>query len=202
MSIKYYPIALNLPTVVALLIVFGRHVVQMMTNSTWFTGIDLTKVTEHLDQLEAAQVLAKGRGKGTAGARNDAQKVVVDDLVGLKGIVATVVSKNPGQAETIVTSAGMSLKRFTRVEKAVLRAFLGSILAQIEVVAKAVPKAGAYEWQYSIDGGHAWVSMPVTTVAHTSLPGVVVGTTYLFRFRTTRRNVVTDWSPTASLTVK
>ena len=55
-----YPIALNLPKIVALLILLGRHIVQAMMQSSWFAAPNplpsppLANVTSHLDTLETS----------------------------------------------------------------------------------------------------------------------------------------------------
>jgi hypothetical protein len=204
MKAKRHPIALSLPQAVALLIVYGRHVVQKMTNNDWFLDPDptLPVVTDHIDKLEVAQATAKGRAKGSAAARDDAEKLVVDDMNGLKGYVGKVVSQNPGHEAAIIESSGMKKKGFKRPSKAPLAAFLGPNLGEISVVAKAAKQKGsAYEWQCSTDGGTTWVTIGTTTVANTSLLGATAGTTYLFRFRTTRKRTTSDWSATVRLAV-
>jgi hypothetical protein len=198
-----HPIALNLPKVVALLIVYGRHMVQMMTDNSWFPDPDpaLADVTDHLDKLETSEATARGRGKGAAAARDDDEKIVVEDIKGLKGYVGKVVSRNPGHEATIIASAGLKEKGYTKFQKPNLAAFLGPNLEEISVQAKAVRKGAAYEWQCSTDGGTTWFTLGTTTVANTTLRGATAGTTYLFRFRTTRSSTTSDWSATVRLAV-
>lgn len=203
MKAKRHFIVLDLPQAVALLIVFGRHVVQKMTNNVWFPSPDpaLATVTDHLDKLEASEAKAKDRGKGVAAARDDDEKVVVADLKDLRAYVAKIVNQNPGFEATIIESAGMKEKASTKRWKPNLAAFLGPSQGQIRVEAKAVGKGVAYEWQYSTDGGTTWVTMGTTTVARTSLFGATAGTTYHVRFRTTRRSTTSDWSASVQLAV-
>jgi len=203
MKAKRHPIVLNLPQAVALLIVYGRHVVQKMTNNVWFPSPDpaLATVTDHLDKLEVSEAKAKDGGKGAAAARDDDEKVVVADMKGLKGHVGKIVSQNPGHETTIIESAGMKEKAFTKRRKPNLAAFLGPSQGQIRVEAKAVGKGAAYEWQYSTDSGTTWVTMGTTTVARTSLLGATAGTTYHLRFRTTRKSTTSDWSASVHLAV-
>lgn len=200
---KISPIALNLPKVVALLIVFAQHVVQAMTNNPWFVSLValLAQTTTDLAALQAAEALALTRAKGAAAARDVKRKVVVDDLILLKNGVQTVVNQNPGQGAAIVESAGMSQKRVTLPSKPNLAAKMARVSpGEVLVRAKAV-KGASYEWQYSLDGGKTWIAMGTTTVANTSLLGMTVGTTCLFRFRTTVKKTTSDWSPTFSFFV-
>ena len=203
MKAKRHPIALNLPQVVALLIVYGRHVVQMMTNNAWFVSPDptLQSVTTHLDNLESSEAKARGGAKGTAAARDDDEKLVVADMKAVKAYVGKIMILNPGFEATIIESAGLHQKAASKRSKANLAAFLGPNLGEIRVEAKAVRRGAAYEWQCSTDGGATWVTLGITTEATTSLLGATAGKTYLFRFRTTRKKTTSEWSPSVSLAV-
>src|SRR5690348_9143066 len=103
---KVPQIALKLPRVIALFIVFVQHVVQAMTNNPWFASMAALVATTGADltALMAAQAKALTRAKGAAEARDDAKKVVYDDLMLLKSGVQTAVNQNPGQAATIIES--------------------------------------------------------------------------------------------------
>lgn len=87
----------------------------------------------------------------------------------------------------------MYQKRSSARPKPELAAAMGPSPGQVIVRAKAV-RGAAYEWQMSTDGGATWVDVGLTTVATTGVGGLVKGTTCLFRFRTTRRNVTGGWS--------
>jgi len=197
------PVAMNLPTTVALLIVFGRHVVQKMTGNPWFASLAamLVAFSAHLDALEKSEATAKGKGKGAASARNDDLKVVLDDLNGIQAAVQDTANRNAAQADTIIESAGLSSKKRGRYQKPPLSARMAAVPGLVTVRAKAVKRGAAYEWQYSMDGGSTWVPMGTTTVASTVLQGVKVGVTYEFRFRTTRNAATSEWSQTVSLYV-
>ncbi len=201
MKTKKNPIALNLPEVVALLIVYGRHVVQAMTNNPWFPAPSpsLLTVTSHLDDLESAHALSLSRAKGTAAARDVQRAIVEGDLWALKAYVVTIIALNPGLAAAIIESAGMTPKRYTRYNKPPLVALMGPVPREAVLRAKAVGRGAAYEWQVSSDGGQTWTGIGLTTVAHTTLPGLTIGTTYLFRFRATLKNVTSDWSQSVGL---
>jgi hypothetical protein len=201
---KKYPIVLNLPTVVALLIVYGRHVVQSIgANAAVFAtpSSQLNAVTADLDALEASEVLVKSGTKGLAEARDLKQKTVEDDLKALKAYVASVIALNPTQAGVIANAAGMALRRSSTRSKPPLAARMGATLGQVVLLAKAAGRRAYYEWQSSSDGGKTWVSLPTTTTASTSVLGLVAGTTYAFRFRSTVKNVTSDWSAVVTFVV-
>ena len=197
-------VALRLPRIIALLIVFGRRVVQAMTGNPWFASLAalVTTTSADLDALYAAQATALTRAKGTAATRDLKKKAVVDDLNGLKAGVQLVMNQNPQQAAAIAESAGMWEKKPGARWKAALAARMGVAPGEVLVRAKKVPGRGiAYEWQCSSDGGKTWIGMGTTTVADTSALGLTVGTTYQFRFRTTLKKKTGDWSDSISFVV-
>ncbi|MFO0757510.1 MAG: fibronectin type III domain-containing protein [Byssovorax sp.] len=195
MSIKQNTIALNLPKTVSALIVYGRHVVQVMTGNPWFPKPEpkLGTVSADLDTLEDAEATAQGRTKGAAATRDLSRKVVFDDMFGLKGYVQGIANQNPAQAEAIIESAGMSLKKHTSHVRPDLEAHLGKIPGEVILRAKSAGQIAAYEWQISGDGGATWTPLGTTTVANTKAEGLTVGTTYLFRLRVTIKKTTGDW---------
>jgi len=202
-TMKRSVIALYLPKSVPLLIVFGRHIVLALTGNTWLPSPSpaLSAVTSDIDALEAAEVAARQRTKGAAAARDLEQKVVEEDLLALKAYVQQVANQHPDQAEAIVTSAGMTLRRSGRARKPVLAASMGPSPDEVTLRAKARGRGAAYEWQSSSDGGKSWTNLGITTQASLRVPGLTVGTTYLFRFRATVKATTSDWSDAVSLAV-
>jgi hypothetical protein len=197
MKPKKNPIALNLPKVVALLIVYGRHVVQSMTNNPWFPNPtpSLATVTTDLNALEAADATVLTRTKGSAATRNVVLTTVENDFTGLKGYVGGVGAANLAQAAAIIESAGMTLKRVTPRNKPLLAVVMSATPGEAVIQAKAAPRGAAYEWQYSTDG-KTWIEIGITTVASTTVVGLVAGTVYYFHVRITIKRVTGNWSQT------
>jgi len=202
MKAKQFVIVLQLSKVVAVLLVFCRHVVQAMTNNVWFPDPSptLQGVTAHLDDLQSSQARALTRAEGAAAARDLDLKQVVDDVKRLAWYVTSILLQNPGQEAVIAESAGFTLRKASRATKPFLAASMGPSPGQVIVRAKAIKGAGAYEWQYSVDGGESWLAMGTSTVANHGVTGLGQGTV-LFRFRTTRKNTTSDWSQTLSFHV-
>lgn len=201
-SLQHNPVVLKLPDAVPALILRGRNIVLVMTESAWFSSLLplLAGVAADLDDLMAAEVTVLTRANGAAAARDDKKKRVVDALTGLAAKVQSIVDQQPGEAATITAAAGMFQKKSSARPKPNLAATLGPTPGQVLVRAKAV-KGSAYEWECSTDGGATWVALRLTTVANTSVEGLTRGTTCLFRFRTTRRNVTGSWSQSISFYV-
>jgi hypothetical protein len=203
MKTKVPQIALKLPRAIALFILFAQHVVQAMTHNPWFSSMAALVATTATDlaALVLAQAKALTKAKGAAEARDDARKLVYDDLLLIKSGVQTVINQNPSQAATIIESAGLFQKKVTLPFKPELEARMAPVApGEVLVRAKAVKRA-CYEWQYSTDDGRTWISMGTTTVANTSLPGMTAGATLMFRFRTTIKKTTSDWSATINFKV-
>jgi hypothetical protein len=200
-KIKQPTVALNLPKIIALLIVFGRRVVQAMTNNPWFPSPSppLATVTADLDALEIAEAAVRNGAPDAAAERDTKLRAVKIDLLGLKAHVHGIALQHPDQGDEIILSASLSPKRVGRRTKDPLAARMGKAPQTVELRARSAGKFAAYEWQYSTDGGQTWIALATTTSASTLLPGVTLGTTYLFRVRSTRKNVASDWSQVVSL---
>jgi hypothetical protein len=196
-SLHHHPVVLKLPDSTPELIMRGLNIVLVMKGSAWFTSLLplLAGVATDLDDLETAEANSRSRAKGAASARDDQKKKVIDDLTGLAGEVQHIVDQNVGEAATITAAAGMFQKRSSVRSKSNLEAVRGPSAGQVLVRARAV-RGAAYEWQWSTDGGATWISLGLTTVASTKVVGVARGTSCLFRFRTTRRDVTSGWSET------
>ncbi len=55
-------------------------------------------------------------------------------------------------------------------------------------------RAGAFfEWAASLDGGRTWATFATTNTAKAQDSGLAVGTTVAFRYRTTFKNVTSEW---------
>ncbi len=115
---KIPQVALKLPKIIALLIVFIQHVMQSMNNSPWFTSLAalLAQTATDLAAFQAAQANALGRGNGTAEARDLKKKAAVDDLLLLKSGVVTLMNQNPLQAAAILAASGMFERRHPALE--------------------------------------------------------------------------------------
>src|SRR5262245_9885376 len=113
-------IVMNIPNPTAELLVFGRTVVTKYTNNIWVPNPNPTLPTtsQHLDDLETAEVLVQTGKKGAAKARNDAKVVVRGDLGGLASCAVQAATLNPGKAGTIYEALGWSEKTVTRPHKA------------------------------------------------------------------------------------
>ncbi len=201
-GLKRPQVILDLPTSIPELIVYLTRVNNAMDPNAYFITLVPTTAAFAADiaSLAASEALARAGGKGAADARDVKLRTALDDLASRKLIVQTAVNTNPSLAKTIATSAGMNIKVFTPYHKPTIRAALTSAPGVVLVRAKATKRA-VYEWQFSADEGKTWVSAGVSDVANVTISGLTLGTTYLFRFRTTVKRVTADFCQPYSLLV-
>jgi hypothetical protein len=182
------------------IILYARHVCAMLPGNAWVTTttIPISTVLADADALQAAQVQALTKGKGLAEARNHKLATLFTDLESLRGDCQKVIDANPAHAAEIAQSCGMSVKRASKRRKAQLAAKMTSAPGVGKLVAKAVKRGAGYEWEMSADGGKTWATVARSTVANTTVSGLVAGTIYMFRFRTTVGQVTSDWGDAIS----
>ena len=194
---------LNLKISVHDLIVLAKAILSNMSSSTWFkTPVPpLATVTADTAALETAQVAALTLAKGMAAARDAKKAILVADLHFLKAYVQSVANADEANAQTIIESAGMSVRKVPARTKQDLVLKPGKVSGQVQIVAKAVDKRASYDWQSSADG-KTWTALPSTLQARTTLTNQTPGTTIYVRHRAVTKAGVGDWGePTTMLVV-
>jgi hypothetical protein len=187
------------------LITFAQSVVSAMTDNSTFSSPTPTLATLQTDiaALVTAETVVVGRTKGAANTRNAKLAVVRADLESLKNYVQNVVdASNPANAESIIGSAGMAIRKVTLHDKPALAVKQGSVSGTVTLSVKAAATKAAYNWQYSTDQ-KTWTSLPQTLKAKTGVSGLTSGTTYYFRSQAlTPKGGEGDWGQVVSLLVK
>ena len=79
--------------------------------------------------------------------------------------------------------------------------FTGGKSAQYALDILTDGNRGSYAWAYSVDAGVTWVLLPVTNSATTTVTGLKPGTRTLFRYRSSVKNVWSDWSDPVAVIV-
>ena len=196
--------ALNLPEHVPDQIKSGEAVQSALTNNPNFPLPDpiIAAFNAALAKYSAAETAAQTRAKGTVAARNAAKVIYVGALHALKARIQQVADANPEQAEAIITSTSLAVKKSALRQKQGFVAKYGATSGTVHVTAPAAGARASYEWQYSIDGGKTWVAAPNTLQAKTTITGLPVATVVEFRYRVTTKTGQGDWSLPTSLLVK
>ena len=185
-------------------ITFAQNVATAMTGNPHFPSPTPTLATFQADvaALNTAETAVLSRAKGAVETRNARLAVVRTDLDNLRSYVQGVAAQaSPSDAEAIIESAGLTIRKVTARSKPALAAKQGSVSGTVTIAAKAVAKRAVYTWEYSTDQ-KTWTSVPQTIQSKTGVAGLAAATTYYFRVQPVTPAGVGDWSQTVVLIVK
>jgi hypothetical protein len=201
-SPRHVSAVLKLPRRVKNIGAYASSILAAMTDNASFptTTPPLATVQTDLAAFNAAEATALTRAKGAAEARNAALQTLHDDLLHLMNGVQAAANANPANADAIIQSAGMAVRKVTLHTKGPLTVALGTVSGSVKLVAKAVASRACYEWQYSTDQ-KTWTEVPPTLQAKTEIDGLLTATAYFFRFRGVIKTGTGDWSQVVSLLV-
>jgi hypothetical protein len=186
------------------LITFAQSVASAMTGNASFPSPTPTLATFQADieALNTAETAVLARTKGATQQRNAKLATVHADLETLRTYVQGIADAAlPTNAEAIIESAGMTVRKVTLHDKAALAVKQGSVSGTVNLEVKAAAKRAAYGWQYSTDQ-KTWTSLPSTLQAKTSVSGLTAGTTYYFRAQALTASGEGDWGQVVSFLVK
>lgn len=196
-------VALNLPESVPTLLKVADAIGQRMTGNSWFPDPTppLAVVASAVAELRDAQVTKASRTRGTAAARNEKLKTVVDLLTRLKGYVQGVANDNPEHAAEIIESAGMSVKKSTAFVRPPFSAKHGPTSGSVVLMARSAGDRCCHQWQSSTDGGKTYRSAPQTQQGKTVIDRLTPGQTVLFRHRPVTIHGEGEWSDPIALVI-
>ena len=196
-------VAIKLPGPVPALIKTVKAVAAALTGNAHFPNLapTLSTLNASLAALDTAETSTKTRAAGTVATRNAARTQLLSEVHALKAQVQLVADANPEQAEAIIASAGMSVRKATMHAKATFAARAGGTSGSVKLAARAAALRASYEWEWSVDGGKTWTQAPPTLQARTAISGLPVGTNVQFRYRYVTKTGAADWSQATSLLV-
>lgn len=195
---------LNMPLHVEDEIKYGQTIEAAMTNNPYFPGPNsvLAAFVVARGKYDNAATAAKTRAKGTIPARRVARGEYISALHAVRAQVQSTADANPENAEAIITSAAMSVKRVPARRPRTFEARQRPVSGSVELLTKSAGPRSAYDWQYSVDGGKTWTDVTSTLQAKTVINGLPVATNVTFRFRVLTKSGKSDWSNPTSLLVK
>lgn len=162
----------------------------------------VASVKTDVDDLEAAEAVAKTRAQGAAAARDLQYDKVMDDLNNLLLYVQTLADNAVDEptAISIIEASGFGLKnKGVRVKAPLAVKQISDNM--LKLMAKAAAKRATYFWEQSEDG-NAWTALPATLKATTVVEGVGAGQRLLFRVRSlTKKDGLSNWSVVVSIIV-
>ena len=197
-------VSLKLPSPIPDLITFAEGVVRSLTGNPSFPTPTPTiaAISAAIADLQSAQAAALSRAKGTAVVRDEKKTVLIRLLQQLKGYVQTVADANLENSASIITSAGLAVRKAITRAPRVFAAESGTVSGSVKLLVPSAGHRSGYEWSYSTDGGHTWVQAPFTLQAKTVITGLGPATTVQFRHRAVTKGGEGDWSQVISFIVR
>jgi hypothetical protein len=183
-------------------ITFAQSVATAMEGNSSFPTPNppLTTLNADIAALVTAEAAVLARTKGAAETRDAKLAIVRADLEHERDYVQGVADSNVSTAESIIESAGMSVKKVTLHPKEAFTVKPGSVSGSVTLIAKAAAHRASYDWQQSLDQ-KTWTDLPSTLQAKTEVTGLTPGSTYSFRFRAVTKTGEGDFSQIVSLLV-
>lgn len=153
--------------------------------------------------LNTATTAAGTKAKGLIQARDAKMIPVVTNMHQLRAYVQSVADTlPPDQAEALILSAGMSIRKVNPRKKNQIAAKQGSISGLVHLTAAVAASKASYQWQMSTDQ-KTWTNLPLLFRTKTTVSGLTPATVYYFRYQATIAKTGTgDWSQVVSLLVK
>jgi hypothetical protein len=200
---RHTTVALKLPLSVSALVTYAKGMVTRMTANPSFPNPTptLAAITAAIDDLQVAETAALARTKGAVATRNDKRAALVLLLKQLRGYVQTTADASVENGAAIIESAGAAVRKTPTRRARAFAAKPGAVTGTAKVVAATASRRASYEWQYSTDGGKTWITAPVTLQSKTTIAGLAVGTTVLFKYRPVTKAGEGDWSQPASVVI-
>jgi hypothetical protein len=188
---------------VPLLVTVARAIVRAMTQNPHFPSPDppLATVEAAIEALAVAQTATLTRMVGTVATRDEKRRALVMLLEQLRSHVQAAADADLEHAVVIIENAGMEVKRPRTVRARVFTAKQGLVSGSVEILAPKAANRAGYEWAYSTDGKGAWVPVPFTVQASTTISGLSPGSTVHFRYRAATKDGAGDWSQPVSMIV-
>jgi hypothetical protein len=182
---------------VALKIECYRNVIKKMRENVAIfvtPDISLDQAEDFVDVLETKNIAATDGGHAATVAMYSAEEAADNAFRTLAAYVDRIAD---GSENTILLSGFYASKQPVTFNKPVLSATNGSNSGSVKLVAKAVPGAASYIWQYAKNAipedESGWIQGGFTTRADTEVSGLDVAAKYYFRMAAITASGTTDF---------
>jgi len=193
---------LNLPDAINDFIIFAQKVGRMMDASPYFSASSplIAKLVADTKTLDDLEIVCVAFPLPTNTKARDAARVVVEnDLRGLRLDVQKVANADPLNAETIITSAGMSVKMINNRGKQQNTATNGIETGTVNLTAEG---RGPHNWRYSTDEKE-WTYLPGNRTSKLTATGFTPGVLYSYQNQMALTNdQKTEWSQSVKLRIR
>jgi len=186
---------LALPRRIDAFIAYAVDVVRAMTVNPAFPSPApaLATVLAAVEDLRVAEAQVMARHPGATVGRDARRAVLVTLLQSLRMHVQSVADANAERGPAIIRSASMAVQKTAERRPRVFAALAGPVAGTVKLVAPSGGDRASYNWQYSTDG-EAWIDLPSTLQAKTTLSGQTPGAVAQFRYRAVTKTGETPWS--------
>lgn len=199
--VKRVTVVLNFPKVISSFIVFVHAIILAMKNNPYFVSLadKITQLSDDLSSLEELEAACNTTPPtASVETRNVALGRVQDDLRTLRNDVQNIADIDPTNAQSIIVSSGMSVKKGTIHGKQQNTAENGVEEGSVDLTAEG---SGAHEWRMSTDGEN-WTALPATLISKTTVSGLTPGMVYYFQNRRILpNNEKSEWSQAIKIRV-
>ena len=200
--VKRVTVALNFPLRNTEFILLAKAIYKSMFNNPTFTAstAKIALLNTDIIVLDAAQVACRTTPPTcSVDDRNVAMEIVKNDLRSLRSDVQVLVDANPAQAEAIITSAGMSIKKANTHSNPQNTAKDGVEEGSVELIGEG---AGVHDWRMSVDNIE-WTFLSSSKTRKTNVFNLTPGNIYYFQNRRMLyHDEKTEWSQSIKIRVK
>jgi len=200
--VKRVTVVLNFPKVISSFIVFVNAIILAMKNNPYFVSLadKITKLSDDLSSLEELEAACNTTPPtASVETRNVALGRVQDDLRTLRNDVQNIADADPTNAQSIIVSSGMSVKKSTIHGKQQNTAENGVEEGSVDLTAEG---SGAHEWRMSTDG-ESWTALPATLTSKVTVSELTPGMVYYFQNRRILPNhEKSEWSQAIKIRVQ
>jgi len=187
---------LDFPNDIDDFITYANGIRNSMAASPFFAGLtaEIAALLADIGTLQTSHNGLQSNPPTTTTAERDADLVTVqNDLRGLKMEVQALADVAPADAETIITAAGMKVKKQGAINKQDFIVKDGKVSGSVRLIAKGSTVArSAHDWAQSPDGTN-WTPVTPTLKADTEVSGLTPGSIWDFRHRYILKDGATDW---------
>ncbi|HXC05495.1 MAG TPA: hypothetical protein VNZ86_12125, partial [Bacteroidia bacterium] len=179
---------------------------QKMTGNTNFPTPtpSLASISTQLAVVEADYTVSQTRVKGSVSKMHAELKTLEIALKALAAYVESVANTTPDQAENIIQSAGMTVKKAANRKPKVFTVIQTKVTGQVQVNSKAVSRSSTYIYQMTTDPNTAttWQTVITSNNVKGLVNGLSAGIRYYFRVAVSTKGVQAAWSAPINIVVQ
>ena len=186
------------------LVALSTHIVESMTTNAHFPNPQpvLANITTQAQALDAAYLASLTHLKGTSDKTSVARKVLALSLKTLSGYVEGIANLDPDNAENIIISAGMPVKRPSVHGPKIFTVKPGKASGSVNLDSKA-GKGAVYVYEMTTDPNTpaSWTNIYIGKTTRFLKTGLSSGQRYYFRVAVIIKGIQQPWSPVVNAVI-